>query len=231
MIAVANMAEAEGALAYTPDKAVTAEVEQTNFVGGPSLEILAGYLQAAADAGSVPFPNVLGDLITADEATARYENMLAFYADHGHMWAGVGPYILDQALLVEKTAVLVHNPDFTDLSDKWAQFSTPQIATAEIDGEARVTSGNEAIFDVFVSFEGAPYPASDISSVKYLLYDAEGTIVEIGEGVLVEDGHYTVTLSAETTDALGAGSNKLEVAVVPIPVALPSFATFDFVTE
>jgi len=231
MIAASNLAEAEGTLAYTPDKAVLAEVEQTNYIGGPSLEILAGYLQASADSGYIPFPNVLGAYITAEEATARYENMLAFYDAYGHFWAGVGPYILDQALLVEKTAVLVHNPDFTDLSDKWAQFSTPKIATAEIDGEARVTSGDEAVFDVFVSFEGAPYAASDISSVKYLLYDAEGSIVEIGEGVLVEDGHYTVTLSADTTDALGAGSNKLEVAVVPIPVALPSFATFDFVTE
>ena len=231
MIAVGNLAEAEGTLAYTPDKAVAAEVEQHNFVGGPSLEILAGYLQAAADAGTVPFPNVLGDLITAEEATARYENMLAFYDAYGHMWAGVGPYILDQALLVEKTAVLVHNPDFTDLADKWAGFSTPKIATAEIDGEARVTTGAEAVFDVFVSFEGAPYEASDIASVVYLLYNAEGSIVETGDAVLVEDGHYTVTLSAETTGALGAGSNKLEVAVVPIPVALPSFATFDFVTE
>jgi peptide/nickel transport system substrate-binding protein len=231
MIAVANMAEAEGTLAYTPDKAVAAEVEQVNFVGGPSLEVLAGYLQTAADAGSIPFPAVLGDYITAAEATARYENMLAFYADHGHMWAGVGPYILDQALLVEKTAVLTHNPDFTDLSDKWAGFSSPRIATAEIDGSARVTSGDEATFDVFVTFEGEAYSADDIASVKYLLYDAEGSIVETGEGVLVEDGHYTVTLSADTTDALGVGSNKLEVAVVPIPVALPSFATFDFVTE
>lgn len=231
MIAVGNMAEAEGTLAYTPDKAVAAEVEQTNFVGGPSLEVLAGYLQTAADAGTVPFPAVLGDYITAEEATARYNNMLAFYADHGHMWAGVGPYILDQAFLVEKTAVLVHNADFTDLSDKWSQFSTPKIASAEIDGEARVTSGDEATFDVFVTFEGAPYAADDIASVNYLLYNAEGAIVETGEGVLVEDGHYTVTLSAATTDALGVGSNKLEVAVVPIPVAMPSFATFEFVTE
>ncbi|MEX2143670.1 MAG: ABC transporter substrate-binding protein [Anaerolineales bacterium] len=231
MIAASNLAEAEGTLAYTPDKAVLAEVEQTNYIGGPSLEILAGYLQTSAESGYIPFPNVLSAYITAEEATARYENMLAFYGEYGHFWAGVGPYILDQALLVEKTAVLVHNPDFTDLADKWAQFSTPKIATAEIDGEARVTSGEEATFDVFVTFAGEPYAADDIASVKYLLYDAEGAIVETGEGVLVEDGHYTVTLSADTTDALGVGSNKLEVAVVPIPVALPSFASFDFVTE
>jgi peptide/nickel transport system substrate-binding protein len=231
MIAAANMAEAEGTLAYTPDKAVTLEVEQTNFIGGPALEVLAGYLQAGADGGVIPFPNLMSAYITAEEATARYNNMLAFYADYGHMWAGVGPYILDQALLVEKTAVLVHNPNYTDLADKWASFAAPKIATAEIDGSARVTAGDEATFDVFVTFEGAAYPADEITSVSYLLYDAEGTLVETGSAELAEDGHYVVTLSGESTAALGAGSNQLEVAVVAIPVSIPAFATFDFVTE
>lgn len=230
-IAAANLAEAAGDLAYTPDKAVVQETEQTNFVGGPSLEVLATYLQQAADEGHVPFAAVLGDYITADEASARYNNLLGFYADHGHVWVGVGPYILDQAFLVEKTAVLVHNPDYTDLADKWSSFAAPKVATAEIDGSARVTVGEEATFDVLVSFAGDAYPADEITSVSYLLYDAEGALVETGEATPVADGHYTVTLSSASTSALGAGSNKLEVAVVVIPVSIPAFATFDFVTE
>lgn len=230
-ITAANLAEAAGDLAYTADKAVAEEVEQTNFVGGPSLEVLATYLQQAADEGYVPFAATLGSFITAEEASARYNNLLGFYADHGHMWAGVGPYILDQALLVEKTAVLVHNANFTDLADKWAAFAAPKIATAEIDGSARVTVGDEATFDVLVSFEGAAYPSDEITSVSYLLYNAEGALVETGAAELSAEGHYVVTLSADTTAALGAGSNKLEVAVVAIPVSIPAFATFDFVTE
>lgn len=230
-IAVANWAEAEGELAYTPDKAVQAEVEQTNFVGGPSLEVLATYLQRGADEGYVPFAATMGAFVTAEEATARYNNLLDFYGQYGHVWSGVGPYILEQALLVEKTAVLVHNPNFTDLADKWAAFAAPKVATAEIDGSARVTVGEEATFDVLVSFEGAAYPADEISSVSYLLYNAEGALVETGPAELSADGHYVVTLSGESTAALGAGSNKLEVAVVAIPVSIPAFATFDFVTE
>ena len=69
------------------------------------------------------------------------------------------------------------------------------------------------------------------SFVKYLLYGADGTIVEVATAEAVEDGLYRVTLSAETTGALAAGSNKLEVAVVAIPVSIPSFSTIEFVTE
>ncbi len=230
-IAISNAAEAAGELAYSADKAVANEVEQTNYIGGPSLEVLASQAQALADAGTIPFEATMGAFVTADEATARYNNLLAFYGDHGHFWAGVGPYILDQAFLVEKTAVLVHNPDYTDLADKWAQFSTPKIATAEIDGSARVDVGAEATFDVYVTFEGEAYPADEVSEVKYLLYNAEGVLVETGEATLDMDGHYVITLSSETTEGLGAGSNKLEVAVVVIPASIPAFDTFDFVTE
>lgn len=230
-IAISNAAEAAGELAYSADKAVAAEVEQTNYIGGPSLEVLAAQAQAMADAGTIPFEPTLGMYITADEATARYNNLLGFYGDHGHFWAGVGPYILDQAFLVEKTAVLVHNPDYTDLADKWSQFAAPKIATAEIDGSARVDVGAEATFDVYVTFEGEAYPADEVAEVKYLLYNSEGTLVEIGTAELDMDGHYVVTLSSETTEGLGAGSNKLEVAVVVVPASIPAFDTFDFVTE
>jgi len=32
----------------------------------------------------------------------------------------------------------------------------------EVDGDDRVTAGSEASFDVFVDFEGQPYPLADI---------------------------------------------------------------------
>ncbi|MBI3158619.1 MAG: ABC transporter substrate-binding protein [Chloroflexi bacterium] len=230
-IAVANAAEAAGELAYTADKAEAAEVEWTNFIGGPSLEVLKANLDTLAGAGTIPFSATLGMYITPEEAAARYANLDAFYAQYGHFWVGSGPYILSQVFLVEKQAVLVGNPNYIDLADKWAGFAAPKIATAEIDGLARVTVGTEATFDVFVTFEGEAYPQSEIASVKYILYNSAGEIVEVGQATAVADGQYTVTLSADATTALGAGSNKLEVAVVAIPVSVPAFATFEFVTE
>ncbi len=236
MIAVSNLAEAAKELAYSADKAdalssETAPVEWMSYVGGPSLEILAKYLDQAATESYIPFAPTLGAYITADEAAARYANLKQFYADHGHFWVGTGPMILDQVFFVEKTLTLVRNPDYPDLADKWLAFSAPKLAEAEIDGAGRVTIGAEASFDVFVSYQGEAYPADEIESVKYLLFGADNALIEVGEAELVADGQYVVTLSAETTGKLAAGAAKLEVAVVSKVVSVPSFAAFEFVAE
>ena len=99
-----------------------------------------------------------------------------------------------------------------------------------IDGPGTVTMGETAAYDVFVDFQDEPYPADDIESVSYLLFDAEGQLSESGDATVVEDGTWQVELTEETTAALGEGSNRLEVIVVSKLVALPSLATYSFVT-
>jgi peptide/nickel transport system substrate-binding protein len=236
MIAVSNLAEAANELAYSADKAdalssETAPVEWMSYVGGPSLEILAKYMDQAAAESLIPYAPTLGAYITADEAAARYANLQAFYADKGHFWVGSGPFILDQVFFVEKTATLVRNENYPDLADKWLRFSSPKLSEVEIDGAGRVSIGAEATFDVFISYEGEAYPADELVSVKYLLFGSDGTLIEVGEAELVADGQYVVTLSAETTGKLAAGAAKLEVAVVSSVVSVPSFAAFEFVAE
>jgi secreted trypsin-like serine protease len=80
-----------------------------------------------------------------------------------------------------------------------------------------------------VNFKDQPYPQADISQVKYILYDATGSVVSVGDATPVADGQYQVTLPADVTSELPTGSARLEVAVAPIPVAIPSFTSFDFV--
>jgi peptide/nickel transport system substrate-binding protein len=231
VVAVSNLAEAAEALAYTADKSDTLEVEWMSYIGGPSLEILAGHMDEAAAENLIPYEPTLGAYITAEEAAARYANLQAWYADQGHFWVGNGPYYLDKVFLVEKTCTLKQNKNFADLSNKWAVFSKPKLAEVAIDGPGRVGIGEEATFDVYVDFEGEPYLLNEVAEVKYLLYDATGEIVEVKEAEAVDDGYFSITLSAETTGALAAGANKLEVAVVVIPVSIPSFSTLEFVTE
>ncbi|HEX2991723.1 MAG TPA: ABC transporter substrate-binding protein, partial [Anaerolineales bacterium] len=55
VLAISNLAEAAGELAYTQDKADNAEIENTSWVGGPSLEILAGHLEQAASESLIPY--------------------------------------------------------------------------------------------------------------------------------------------------------------------------------
>jgi len=230
MIAVSNLAEAGGELAYSIDKAGTAEIEQTSWVGGPSLEILAKYLDQAIAESVIPYAPTLGQYLTAEEAVARYEATKAWYTEHGHFMIGTGPYFIDKAFLTEKSLTLKNFADYPDLADRWASYGEPKLATVELDGPGQVKIGEEASFDVYVTFNDLPYPTAEIKQVKFLLYNAKNEIVSVSEAVAVEDGLYNIVLDAATTALLEAGSNKLEVAVVPLTVSQPTFQAIEFVT-
>ena len=227
--AIANSAEMSGELAYSAAKAVAAEIEQTSFIGGPSLEILLTHLDQLIADQTIPYEATLGQYITAEEAVARYEALKAWYEEKGHFWVGTGAYYLDQVFLTEKSAVVRQNADYVDLADRWDMFATPKIAPAEIDGPGQVQLGQPATFEVFITFEDDAYPANEIKIVKYLLYNAAGELVVIGEAELVEDGYYVIELTEDDITELGAGASKLEIAVVPIPVSQPTFTSVEFV--
>ncbi|MGZ6316251.1 MAG: ABC transporter substrate-binding protein, partial [Anaerolineales bacterium] len=229
VLAVSNLAEAAGELAYSPDKADASKIEQMSWVGGPSLDILSKHLDEAASTSLIPYAPTMSQYLKADEAKARYDNLKKWYTDHGTFWIGTGPYYLDKVFTTEKTLVLKNNPDFPDLADRFSSFSTPKLATAALDGPGQVKVGDTATFDVNVTFDGNPYAQSDIKQVKYLLYDASNAVISSGEATAVADGHYQAVLGPDVTSKLSAGSYKLEVAVVPIPVAIPAFTSLDFV--
>ena len=126
--------------------------------------------------------------------------------------------------------MLKRNEDFPDLANKWDRFSTPKIATVDLSGDGQVTASQEASFDVNVTFNNEPYPANEISSVKYLVFNSNGDLVASGDATAVSDGQYQVTLPADVTSKFDAGSYKIEVAVVSNVVSIPSFASFEFVT-
>jgi len=229
VLAISDIAAAAGELAFTADQADAKKIEHMSWVGGPSLDILSKHLNEADSQSLIPYAPTLSQYITPADAKARYDNLKAWYTAHGNFWIGTGPYYLDKVFTTEKTLVLKNNPDFPDLADKWASFSTPKLATAAVDGPAQVKVGDSATFDVNVTFNGAPYAKTDIKQVKYLLYDATNAVISTGEATAVADGHYQVVLGTDVTSKLVSGSDKIEVAVVPIPVAIPAYASMDFV--
>jgi peptide/nickel transport system substrate-binding protein len=229
VLAISDMAAAAGELAFTADQADAKKIEHMSWVGGPSLDILSKHLGEADSQSLIPYAPTLSQYITPADAKTRYDNLKAWYTAHGHYWVGTGPYYLDKVFTTEKTLVLKNNPDFPDLADKWASFSTPKLATAAVDGPAQVKVGDSATFDVNVTFNNVPYANTDIKQVKYLLYDATGAVVSTGDATPAGDGHYQVVLGTDVTSKLVSGSDKIEVAVVPIPVAIPAYASMDFV--
>ena len=85
------------------------------------------------------------------------------------------------------------------------------------------------MFDITVNFKDQPYPAEDIQGVKYILYDATGAVVTVGEAEAAGEGLYQVTLGPDVTADLPTGSARLEVIAIPTAVAVPSFSSLDFV--
>lgn len=230
-LALGNQAEAAGELAYSIDKAEPAGIEETSYIGGPSLEILAKYLDQDVADNYIPYAPTMSQYVTTEEAAARYANYKAFYGEHGHFWLGTGPYLLDKVFMTEKTLTLKHFADYPDLADRWSNYGEPKVATAEVEGPASVTIGQEASFDVFVTFKGEPYANADVKYVKAILYNAAGETVLVSEATAVEEGHFVFTLTAEESAKLVAGSNKLEIAVVPSVVNQPTFTAVEFVTQ
>ena len=225
------LAEANRELAFSTDKAGAEEVEWMSMISGPSLDILKKYLDQAQSETLIPYAATLGNYITPEEASARYANLEAFYAEHNHFWVNTGPFLLDQVFPVEGTLTLKRYDGYTDPADKWDRFSTPKIAEVELDGAGQVQSGTEAVFDIYITFDGEPYANADISEVKYLLFNSKRELVASGAAEAVSDGQFQVVLSADVTSQLESGSNKLEAIVVPSVVSIPSFASYEFVTS
>jgi len=229
-LAMGVLAEENKELAFTADKADALQVEWMNYVAGPSLDVLKKYLDQATADNYIPYAPTMSQFVKASEAKTRYANMAKWYETYGHFWVGTGPFYLSEVHTVEQTLTLQRSAQFPDAADKWSRFSAPKIAVAEISGPTSVKIGDEATFEVSVTYKGAAYPNAEISGVKYLLYNAKGQLVAVGEAAPTGDGKYTIVLPSNVTSVLEEGSNKLEVAVSSLVVSIASFANIEFVT-
>jgi peptide/nickel transport system substrate-binding protein len=223
--------EAAGEMAFTRAKATELEVERTNYIGGPSLDILASHLVSATAESWIPYEATLGQFVTAEEAASRWANYSDWYDKRGHFWIGTGPYYLEGVFPVEGTVIARQNREYIDNADRWSGFTTPKISVVEVDGPGRVDIGAEATYDVYVTFQGEPYPLAEIDFVGYLVFDATGATAFTGQAEAVEDGLFQIAFSADQTSELESGANKMEVVVVSKAVAIPSSTSFEFVTQ
>jgi peptide/nickel transport system substrate-binding protein len=224
------MADGAGEAAFSAAKSDELEVEWLSYIAGPTIEILKTHLDEVVASGAMPYTPTLGMYVDAAEVQSRYANLAEWYRQRGHFWIGTGPYYMERAFPVEGTVILKRFLGFPDMADKWMRFSEAAIAEVELDGPGRVDIGKEAVYDVFITFNEQPYAMADIDNVKYLVLDATGQVAEVGQAEAVADGQWKITLSAEVTGKLEAGSNQLEVVAVSKLVALPSTDALTFVT-
>ncbi|WP_376789007.1 ABC transporter substrate-binding protein [Thermoflexus sp.] len=229
-LALGIRAEAEKKLTFSSDKAEKLKVEWMNMVAGPSLDVLKATLNQAAQEGYLPYAPTMGEYVKTEEIQSRYANLKKWVEAHNHFWVGMGPFYLDKVFPTEKTVSLKRFADFPDPAEKWARFSEPRLASVSVEGPSQVTAGSEATFEVSVKEKDRPYPAAEVQSVRYLVFDAQGQVAASGQAAPVAEGRYQVRLTGDVTQKLGAGSNRLEVIVTVKPVSLPAFASLEFIS-
>jgi peptide/nickel transport system substrate-binding protein len=227
-LALGILAESNGRLAFSADKAERLKSERMSYIAGPSLPILEEYLQQAEAAGYIPYERALGSYVTKDQAKQRYTALRQWYDKKKHFWVGNGPYAIESIHPLEKTVVVRRFDEFRVADERWLSFSEPRVAEVAVTGPARVTLGAPAEFRINVSFQGMPYPAKDIDFVKFLVVDARGEVVLVADAQAIGDGAWVAQLPAAKTQELKPGPNRLEAVVAPKVVSLASFGTARF---
>ncbi len=130
-LAPAIRAEQAGDLAFSTDKAGQLGVEWTDLISGPSLPILATWMNSSAAQSYVPYEATLGAYVPQAEADARWAALQAWYAARGNFWLGTGPYYLASADPGVPTLTLAHYAAFPDLAGRWDAFAAglqPEMA-------------------------------------------------------------------------------------------------------
>jgi len=228
-LALGIKAETAKELAFSKSKADLLKVEWMNYIAGPSLNILNRHMEAALAETYLPYAGILGKYVSADEITARYNNIKNWYASKRHFWLGTGALYLDQVRTVEKIAVLKRFEAFPDAADKWAGFSSPPIASVQVVGANQVRRSAGANFTVNVTFDGEPYAVKDVDFVKYMVFDSRDNLVLVDEATAVKDGEWRISLSAADAAKIPIGTARIELAVSPIAVSIPAFGNIQFV--
>ena len=226
--AAALLGEEKQEFAFSEDKAVELGVDRVSFIAGPSLELLKVDAAEAANLNFVPWPSELLDVMDPAEPFERYNNMIAFLETYGHLWIGNGPMMVTEVDTVAQQIVISRFEDYKYTNEAFMQFATPRYADISMSGPEVVVGADGATYDVTLTFQGEAYPAADISSLAWLIVDANNTVAASGDATIAGDGAATIALSADVLSALPEGSTTLEVIAVLVPVAKPSYGSTTF---
>lgn len=228
-LAIMFSAEATQETALSAAKASLLNIDWLSLISGPTLDVLKRHLDSLQASNQIPYANVLGQFVSAEEAAQRYANLNAWYEDKGHFWIGTGAFYLDSVHPIEGTAVLKRNEHYPDPADRWDIFAEPMFAEVEVEGPARIRQGQTARFDLWVTFNGEPYASDLLSDVSFLVVSSAGEVAVSATAEYVAEGLYEAVLTAEQTASLPVGASQIVGVVVPIPVAKPTMEPASFV--
>ncbi len=229
-LALGLLVEANREGAFTQWEADEWGVPWMDYAAWPGSIPLERRLATAQAQNYIPYAPTLSTYVTTPQAQARWTNLTNWYAVCGHFWVGTGPLYLEQALKPLGQLALKPYPAYPDAPDRWDAFIEAPLAEVTLTGLTSVPQGVAAIFDVQVTLAGAPYPAADIESVRYLLINAQNEIALTGDASALTEGLWRITLTAAQSAQLPLGGNELEVIVSPKRIAITASAVHAFET-
>jgi len=226
--AIGIMAEEKGLLAFSADKSEELDIEWMNYIGGPSLSILEDMLDEAIATGYIPFGEFLGDYITQEELSTRYQLLKDWYDEKGHFAVGAGPFYLDQVDFVGHSAVVKAFRDYTFKADRFSGLAEPPIPESTVDVPENIIPSLGAVIDFDLSYKGQPYRNDKIELAKYMVLDSVGNLVTVGEADPIAEGKWIIGLDSTETARMSAGAYELVTIALSKDVAKPGILKTPF---
>jgi len=227
--AIGMLAEEEGLLAFSANKADLNGVEWMSYIGGPSLSILNDMLTEALDTGYLPFEQFASQYVTAEEATARYTNLQNWYTEHHNFWVANGPFYLDTVDFTGHVAVISAFRDYTYAADRWSYLASPPIPESSVEVPTSVVPGMEADFTLSLTTQGTAYANDRIDFVKYIIVDSTGATKVSGQATAGTQGIWSISITGTETAGILPGTYTLVTIALSKDVAIPGIQRTPFI--
>jgi len=220
-----NKVVSEKKLAWSIDKADEWGVDMLDLTKGGSLPILKDACDELASLNYIP-PE-LEDIVTPEEAAARWSALEDWYDTMGHFWVSNGPYMFDKAdvaALQMSFKAFRNYPFKADVWDSMLAVKVPSVSVAGV--PSFVVPGLSATFNFTVTALGAPYSDADM---KYMILDPSGNLILSGVAANLGNGSFSIELSGNETAKLSVGPNKIIAITVGHEAAMPVMTDLPFV--
>ncbi len=188
--------EVDREIAFSNDKANQLGIEWTNFIAGASLPVLESWMNISAGENYIPYAPTMGQFVSAEEATARWSTLQAWYAARQHFWLGTGPFYVDQISFEPKQLILTHFETFVDASGRWDTFAAPSVPVLELNHSSGAPGS-------YFNLSGTGFPAdsevfimANNAIVSSMQVDSSGAISFTLGTIQAKPGDYHLRLTA-----------------------------------
>lgn len=217
---------AEAASQAALDGAVSIHEDTAEETGLPQLDLsrnpltLSAVSEAFADIaaenripqGLEDIPGI-GDVITAADATARYDASQAFFDQYGHWYASNGPFVMESINpAFRQTVMQAFRDGYPFKPDYWDEMKEVRVPTTTFGTfPSSLLAGAGATLDVSTSEGGV---ATDPQGVRWFVRQlGTGAIPLRGDAVRTQVGEFEVQLLSTLTVGLETGAYELVVIV------------------